>query len=51
MPFDAAQHAGPEDMETLWNGNVGAHPSNRKSNAKMGSDRSLIAREIFVLSD
>ena len=49
MPFDVAQHAGAEDMEMLWNENVGAHPSNRKSNAHMGSDQSLIAREIFVL--
>lgn len=51
MPFDVAQHAGAEDMETLWNENDGAHPSNRKSNAQMDSDRSLNTREIFVLSD
>ena len=51
MPFDVAPHAEAEDMEMLWNENDEAHPSNRKSNAQMGSDRSLNAREIFVLFD
>jgi hypothetical protein len=51
MPFDAAQHAGVWDVETMrteeFMASFKAHPSI----AQMGSDQSLIAREIFVLSD